>query len=88
MAAAAPAGCRWLSSAVVLVAAAAVLGWVLARRRWPRRARRPGVAVVALAATWCSTLVIAWADSVGPQLVLPVGLAVYVVKYQPSLGAS
>jgi hypothetical protein len=39
-----------------------------------------GVAIVTVSFTM-STLVIAWADTVRPALVLPLGLAVYVVKY-------
>lgn len=39
-----------------------------------------GVALVAASFT-VSSLAIAWADSVGPSLVLPVGLATYIVKF-------
>ncbi|MEV4760600.1 hypothetical protein AB0J86_36615 [Micromonospora sp. NPDC049559] len=39
-----------------------------------------GVAIVTLSYT-LSTLVIAWADSVNPQLVLAVGLAAYATKF-------
>lgn len=39
-----------------------------------------GVAVVTFSYT-SSTLVVAWADSVDPQLVLPFGLAMYAAKF-------
>jgi hypothetical protein len=39
-----------------------------------------GVAITAVSYTM-STLVIAWADTVRPALVMPLGLATYVVKY-------
>lgn len=39
-----------------------------------------GVALV-VASYVASTLVIAWADSVNPRLVLPLGLAAYVTKF-------
>lgn len=39
-----------------------------------------GVFVVAVGLTM-STLVIAWADAVRPQLIMPLGLAAYVVKF-------
>jgi hypothetical protein len=39
-----------------------------------------GVAVVVFSFT-VSSLIIAWADSVNPQLVLPVGLMTYVLKF-------
>ena len=39
-----------------------------------------GVLVVTVGVT-LTTLVIAWADAVRPALVLPVGLAIYVIKY-------
>jgi hypothetical protein len=39
-----------------------------------------GVAITAVSYTM-STLVIAWADTVRPAMVLPLGLATYVVKY-------
>lgn len=39
-----------------------------------------GVLVVTVGVT-LTTLVIAWADAIRPALVLPVGLAIYVIKY-------
>ena len=39
-----------------------------------------GVAITTVSYTM-STLVIAWADTVRPALVMPLGLATYVVKY-------
>jgi hypothetical protein len=39
-----------------------------------------GVAITAVSYTM-STLVIAWADTVRPALVMPLGMATYVVKY-------
>jgi len=39
-----------------------------------------GVAVVAASYT-ATTLAVAWADSVNPRLVLPVGVAMYITKF-------
>ena len=62
-------------------------------RRWPRwsagwpaaadaRARRGGRGRLVTAASYTlSTLVLAWADAVDPQLVLPFGLGLYVAKF-------
>jgi hypothetical protein len=62
-----------------LLATAAVAGGLV--RGWPGAAGAlAGVAVV-IASYLVSTLLIAWADSVNPQLVLPVGLTAYLVKF-------
>jgi hypothetical protein len=66
-----------LAAAATLVAAAAV-GW-LARGGAGAVGAAVGVAV-ATASYLVSTLVIAWADAVRPALVLPLGLATYLVK--------
>jgi hypothetical protein len=44
------------------------------------RGRRVGVAIVVASYT-ASSVALAWADSVDPQLVLKVGLTVYVLKF-------
>lgn len=44
-----------------------------------------GILVVVIGFTF-STLTIAWADVLRPQLVMPVGLAVYVIKYALIIG--
>jgi hypothetical protein len=64
-------------TAVTLVVAAAV-GWLVGG---PVAALgvAVGVALVALAQL-SSTLVVAWADSVAPRLVMPVGIMAYVTK--------
>jgi len=64
-------------SGLVLVLAAAV-GW-LAGDGAAAAGATAGVALVA-ASYLVSSAVIAWADSVNPRLVLPVGLATYVTK--------
>jgi uncharacterized membrane protein YesL len=63
----------------LLLAAAAVAGWVL-RGGTGAAGAALGVAVV-VASYLLSTLVIAWADSVNPSLVLPFGLMAYIVKF-------
>jgi hypothetical protein len=65
-------------SAALLVAATA-LGWLL-RGGAGAGGAAAGVGVVT-ASYLASTLAIAWADSVDPQLVLPVGLGMYVTKF-------
>lgn len=65
-------------SAAVLVAAA-LLGW-WARGGAGAAGAAIGVAVVTVSYT-ASTLAIAGADVVAPQLVLPVGLGMYVAKF-------
>ncbi len=68
-----------LAACGVLAVAAAVLGGSL--RGWGGAwGAVVGVAVVAASYT-ASTVAIAWADSVSPQLVLPVGMVTYVVKF-------
>jgi hypothetical protein len=67
-----------LSSAVLLVLGL-VLGAVLAGGSGAVGAAA-GVTLVAVSYT-LSSVVIAWADSVNPQLVLPVGLATYFLKF-------
>ena len=65
-------------SAVVLVLAT-VVGWLAVGGAGALGAAA-GVALVVLSYL-VSGLLIAWADSFDPQLVLPVGLATYVVKF-------
>jgi hypothetical protein len=62
-----------------LLAAAAVAGGIAAGGTGVAGATA-GVGVV-VASYLVSTLLIAWADAVDPRLVLPVGLAAYVVKF-------
>lgn len=66
------------ASAVVLVAAA-VAGW-LSRRGAGAAGAAIGVGIVMLSYT-LSTVLIAWADSISPKLVLPFGLGAYVAKF-------
>ncbi|AYF31971.1 hypothetical protein CSH63_31965 [Micromonospora tulbaghiae] len=82
-----PADRRWrlrhlpvllVASAVMAVVAAAV-GAVVGSADAALGAAA-GVAVTAFSYS-LTTVVLAWADSVNPQLVLPVGLAVYAVKF-------
>jgi hypothetical protein len=65
-------------SAVLLVLALAVGGWVAGGVGAIGAAS--GVAMVA-ASYSVSSVVIAWADSINPQLVLPIGLGTYVLKF-------
>lgn len=67
-----------LVSAALLVGAAAV-GLIFAGITGALGAAA-GVALVAASFT-ASTLAIAWADSVNPQMVLPVGLTAYAMKF-------
>jgi hypothetical protein len=62
-----------------LLIVAALAGWVL-RGGAGAAGAAAGVGVVT-GSYLVSTLVIAWADSVDPRLVLPVGLTAYVVKF-------
>jgi len=68
-----------LGASGALLVLGAVAGWLAAG---PAQAAgvAGGVAVVAGSYT-VSTLAIAWADTVNPQLVLPVGMVAYVVKF-------
>jgi hypothetical protein len=65
-------------SGVVLVLAAAV-GW-LAQGGPAALGAAAGVALVVVSYL-VSSVVVAWADSVSPQLVLPFGLMTYIVKF-------
>jgi hypothetical protein len=65
-------------SAVVLVLASAV-GFV-ARGGVGALGVAAGVAIVAASYT-ASTLAIAWADTINPRMVLPVGMGMYVTKF-------
>jgi hypothetical protein len=67
----------WASAAVLVVGA--VIGGLVAGLAGVLGVTA-GVAVVVFSFT-VSSLIIAWADSVNPQLVLPVGLMTYVVKF-------
>jgi hypothetical protein len=68
-----------LSVSAALIAVAALVGGVTAGGAGALGATI-GVAVVTFSYT-SSTLVVAWADSVDPQLVFPFGLAMYVAKF-------
>jgi hypothetical protein len=63
----------------VVIAIAAVLGWLGAGG--PGAVGAAAGVGVAGASYLLSTLVIAWADSVDPQLVLPFGMIMYIVKF-------
>jgi hypothetical protein len=67
-----------LAVSAVLLLGAAGIGW-LARGGAGAAGAVAGVAIVTASYT-LSTLVIAWADSVHPQLVLPFGLTMYATK--------
>jgi hypothetical protein len=67
-----------LAASGALLVLAAVVGWVVQGSDGAIGAAS-GVAIVAGSFT-LSTLVIAWADSIDPKLVLPVGLLTYIVK--------
>lgn len=62
----------------VLAVVAVLVGWPL-RGAAGAAGGVAGVALVALSYT-ISSVVIAWADAIQPKLVLPVGLATYVIK--------
>lgn len=62
-----------------LAVAAAFVGWLTAGGAGAAGAAI-GVGIVTVSYT-LSTLVIAWADSISPQLVLPFGLAMYAAKF-------
>jgi hypothetical protein len=68
-----------LAVSAVLLAAAALVGGMTAGVAGAAGAAA-GVGIVTASYT-LSTLVIAWADSVDPQLVLTFGLATYVTKF-------
>lgn len=66
------------ASAVAMVVAAVIGG--LARGGAGAVGAAVGVALVTASYT-LTTVVVAWADSVNPQLVLPFGVGMYVIKY-------
>ena len=68
-----------LTVSAVLALLGAVVGWVVAG---PTGALgvAAGVALVAASYT-ATTLAIAWADTVNPRMVLPVGMAMYFTKF-------
>lgn len=68
-----------LAASLVVLVAAAVWGW-LARGTAGATGAAIGVGIVTASYT-VSTVVIAWADSLSPQLVLPFGLGTYVAKF-------
>lgn len=68
-----------LGVSVVLLVGAAVVGW-LAGGGPGATGAAIGVGVVSVSYT-LSTLAVAGADSISPQLVLPVGLTMYVTKF-------
>jgi sugar phosphate permease len=67
-----------LASAVLLLVGVPV-GW-LVRSGTAAAGVAAGVALVAASYT-VSSLVIAWADSINPRLVMPIGLLTYAVKF-------
>jgi len=82
-----PADPRWriehlpfLSAAMVAALLCAASAGYLAGGGPAALGAAAGVALTALGYTM-STLVIAWADTVRPALVLPLGMATYVIKY-------
>jgi hypothetical protein len=68
-----------LGMSAVLVAGAALVGGI-ARGGDGALGAAAGVALVVASYTF-STVVIAWADSINPRLVLPVGLGAYTTKF-------
>jgi hypothetical protein len=68
-----------LYASAALFVVGALLGWLLDGRASAFGAMT-GVGIVTLSYTM-SVLVIAWADSIAPKLVLPFGMGVYIVKY-------
>lgn len=66
------------ASAVAMVVAAVIGG--LTRGGAGAVGAAVGVALVTASYT-LTTVVVAWADSVNPQLVLPFGVGMYVIKY-------
>jgi hypothetical protein len=68
-----------LAASGVLLALGLLIGALTGRGAWAAGAAA-GVGLVA-ASYVISSLVLAWADSVNPRLVLPVGLGVYVTKF-------
>ncbi|WP_121162002.1 hypothetical protein [Micromonospora pisi] len=68
-----------LAASAALIALAALVGGLTVGTAGALGAAI-GVAVVTFSYT-SSTLVVAWADSLDPQLVLPFGLAMYVAKF-------
>jgi hypothetical protein len=73
-----------VASAVIMVVAAAV-GWQ-SRGATGGAGAAVGVGIVTLSYT-LSTLVIAWADSISPKLVLPFGVGAYIAKFSLLGGA-
>src|SRR5215217_4583491 len=70
-----PAG---LAGCAVVLVGALVVGGVT---RGAAGAVGAGIGVVGVAVSYViSGLAVAWADSINPQLVMPVGLATYVIK--------
>lgn len=70
----------WLLTVTGVVLGLAGLGGAVVDGATGAAGAALGVAVVA-ASYLLSTLLIAWADRVDPQLVLPVGLGAYLVKF-------
>lgn len=68
-----------LAAVGVLCVAGAVVGWVSAGSAGAAGVVA-GLALVAASYT-ATTLAVAWADSVNPRMVFPVGMAVYVTKF-------
>lgn len=66
-----------VSTAALLAVAVPVAGWT----RGPAAAAGTATGVLLVAASFVfSSLSVAWADSIDPQLVLPVGLGGYAIK--------
>lgn len=82
-----PADPRWrvehlpllVATSIALLLCAASVGW-LAGGTPAALGAAAGVAITGVSYTM-STLVIAWADTVRPNLVMPLGVATYVLKY-------
>lgn len=65
------------ATGVLLVVAVPVAGWL----RGPAGAAGVAAGILLVAASFVfSSLCVAWADSIDPQLVLPVGLGGYAIK--------
>lgn len=67
------------AAGAAMVLCAGSIGWV-AGGRVAALGAALGALVVALSLTM-STLAIAWADAIRPALIMPVGLATYVIKF-------
>ncbi len=74
---------RHLRVSLTVIAVATIIGAVVSGLAdgWPAAAAfAAGTVLVAVSYT-LSTLAIAWADKVSPQLVFPVGVGMYIMKF-------